>query len=420
MARAKPAVRFIDALFTVMLIMLLVAAFYGVYRFNQILFNLFVAMVMGTLARPAHQWLQHRGLSKHLASAVILIILLVFIIGFLFLLLPLLTSQYQTLVSAVPNYFSSIRAWLVGSRNELVARIAQSLPAKLTLEDQFTNNNQDPITTLSGASRLLSAGVTTIFKTVVLLLLAYHWMLTGHEIINPSLFFFRPERRQKILAVSQQIETKLHQYLVGQGILSVSIAVMNLVMLLIIGLPNALLLALIAGLFEAIPMVGPVLGAIPAVLVALSISPTAVIWVVISSLLIQQLENNLLVPRVMDKVVGVNPFISILAIAAFTSLYGVGGAFMAIPLAAIIQLILEESLVPPQVEEESLGQNRNDLHLLRYEMQSFIAGMNRQARQPQPGDTLQRSKIDSVMEEMELVARDVDQLLAQKAGEKHD
>lgn len=410
---------FKETLNAVLLFLLVLAGFYGIYRFHHILFALFVAIIFGTMARPIYQWFINRGIHKNLVSGIMLVGLLMLIIGFMFLLLPLLTSQYQTLFSAIPHYYTILRDWIAGSNNELVARLSESLPVSLSLGEQLPGASQDAITTLNTAMRFLGTGLNNIFVAFVLLLLSYHWMVSGSQIIVSSLFFVKQDKRQNILAILQEIELKLTRYLVGQGVLSLSIALLSLVVFLVLRLPNAFLLALIAGLFEAVPMVGPILGAIPAVLVALSMSPTTVIWVVISALLIQQIENNLLVPRIMNKVVGVNPFISILSISAFTSLYGIGGALMAIPLAAVIQLIFDRTLMQRELETEGLNASRDKLNLLRYETQEFLNGIRNQARQAQPGDTNNRTRIDTAMEEMEMVARDLDLLLAKKAEEKN-
>ncbi len=410
---------FKETLNAVLLFLLVLAGFYGIYRFHHILFALFVAIIFGTMARPIYQWFINRGIHKNLVSGIMLVGLLMLIIGFMFLLLPLLTSQYQTLFSAIPHYYTILRDWIAGSNNELVARLSESLPVSLSLGEQLPGASQDAITTLNTAMRFLGTGLNNIFVAFVLLLLSYHWMVSGSQIIVSSLFFVKQDKRQNILAILQEIELKLTRYLVGQGVLSLSIALLSLVVFLVLRLPNAFLLALIAGLFEAVPMVGPILGAIPAVLVALSMSPTTVIWVVISALLIQQIENNLLVPRIMNKVVGVNPFISILSISAFTSLYGIGGALMAIPLAAVIQLIFDRTLMQRELETEGLNAGRDKLNLLRYETQEFLNGIRNQARQAQPGDTNNRTRIDTAMEEMEMVARDLDLLLAKKAEEKN-
>ena len=419
MEHSEPQSTFKEALGAVILFLLVLAGFFGVYRFHHLLFTLFVAIIFGTMARPIHQWLINRKVPKYLVSTLMLVGLLALVIGFVLLLLPVLSSQYQTLFSAIPRYYSIIRDWIASSKNELVVRLSESLPAQLSLGEQLPGPSPDAITTLNSAVRFLGSGLNNVFFGFVLLLLSYYWMVSGPQIVASSLFFVKQDKRQNVLEIAQEIELKLTRYLVGQGVLSLSIAGLSLVVFLVLRLPNAFLLALIAGLFEAVPMVGPILGAIPAVLVALSMSPTTVIWVIISTLIIQQIENNLLVPRIMNKVVGVNPFISILSISTFTSLYGIGGALMAIPLAAVIQLILDRTLMQKEPETEVLIGGRDKLNVLRYDTQEFLSGIRNQARQTQPGDTQNRTRIDSVMEEMEMVARDLDTLLAQKAEGKN-
>jgi len=419
MEHSEPQSTFKEALGAVILFLLVLAGFFGVYRFHHLLFTLFVAIIFGTMARPIHQWLINRRLPKYLVSTLMLVGLLALVIGFVLLLLPVLSSQYQTLFSAIPRYYSIIRDWIASSKNELVVRLSESLPVQLSLGEQLPGPSPDAITTLNSAVRFLGSGLNNVFFGFVLLLLSYYWMVSGPQIVASSLFFVKQDKRQNVLEIAQEIELKLTRYLVGQGVLSLSIAGLSLVVFLVLRLPNAFLLALIAGLFEAVPMVGPILGAIPAVLVALSMSPTTVIWVIISTLIIQQIENNLLVPRIMNKVVGVNPFISILSISTFTSLYGIGGALMAIPLAAVIQLILDRTLMQKEPETEVLIGGRDKLNVLRYDTQEFLSGIRNQARQTQPGDTQNRTRIDSVMEEMEMVARDLDTLLAQEAEGKN-
>ena len=419
MEHSEPQSTFKEALGAVILFLLVLAGFFGVYRFHHLLFTLFVAIIFGTMARPIHQWLINRKVPKYLVSTLMLVGLLALVIGFVLLLLPVLSSQYQTLFSAIPRYYSIIRDWIASRKNELVVRLSESLPVQLSLGEQLPSPSPDAITTLNSAVRFLGSGLNNVFFGFVLLLLSYYWMVSGPQIVASSLFFVKQDKRQNVLEIAQEIELKLTRYLVGQGVLSLSIAGLSLVVFLVLRLPNAFLLALIAGLFEAVPMVGPILGAIPAVLVALSMSPTTVIWVIISTLIIQQIENNLLVPRIMNKVVGVNPFTSILSISTFTSLYGIGGALMAIPLAAVIQLILDRTLMRKEPETEVLIGGRDKLNVLRYDTQEFLSGIRNQARQTQPGDTQNRTRIDSVMEEMEMVARDLDTLLAQKAEGKN-
>jgi hypothetical protein len=169
----------------------------------------------------------------------------------------------------------------------------------------------------------------------------------------------------------------------------------------------------VAGVLEAVPMVGPLLGAVPAALVALSIAPAKLIWVIVATVIIQQLENILLVPRVMRKAVGVNPFVTLLAFFAFSSFFGIVGALMAIPMAAIIQLLLDRFVFHPSIMEPDLSPGRDQASRLRYEAQDLASDLRKQARLKKGGSDLRVKQIDKVMDEIETITTDLDALLAQ-------
>jgi predicted PurR-regulated permease PerM len=209
------------------------------------------------------------------------------------------------------------------------------------------------------------------------------------------------------------METKVGSYVAGQGVLCLVIGIMALISYLLIGLPNALVLAFMAGVLEAVPMIGPVLGAIPAALVGLSVAPVKLVWVIVATVVIQQLENNLLVPRIMRKAVGVNPFVTLLAIFAFSSLFGLAGALMAIPMAAIIQLLLERFVFHAEAMEPEPSPGRDHASRLRYEAQGFAQDLRKQARLKKGGSDLRVKQIDQVMDEIETIATDLDALLLQ-------
>ena len=138
----------------------------------------------------------------------------------------------------------------------------------------------------------------------------------------------------------QLAETKLGGYVRGQGLLCLAVGVTAFIAYLLIGLPYALVLAIFAGFMEMVPIFGPALGAVPALLVALSVDPSKAVWVVVATVIIQLLENTVLVPRIMKHSVGVNPIITLLSLIAFGSVFGFLGALLALPLAAIIQLLV--------------------------------------------------------------------------------
>ena len=164
---------------------------------------------------------------------------------------------------------------------------------------------------------------------------------------------------------------------------------------------------------EAVPLVGPFLGAVPAALVALSLGPEKLLWVIVATVIIQQLENSLLVPRVMRKAVGVNPFVSLLAIFAFSSLLGVAGALMAIPTAAIIQLVLDRYVFRPDALESEAPSGRDLAGRLRYEARDLVQDLRKQARLKKEGSDKTVRQIDQVMDEIESITTDLDALLEQ-------
>jgi predicted PurR-regulated permease PerM len=209
------------------------------------------------------------------------------------------------------------------------------------------------------------------------------------------------------------MESKVGLYMVGQGILCMVIGIMALLAYLLIGLPNALVLALIAGVLEAVPMIGPLLGAVPAALVALSIGPDKLIWVIVATVVIQQLENTLLVPRIMKKAVGVNPFVTLLALFAFSSLFGLAGALMAIPIAAMIQLALNHFVFQQATVEMEVSEGRDYASRLRYEAQDLVQDLRKQARLKKGGTDLVVKQIEQAMDEIETIATNLDSLLAQ-------
>ena len=221
----------------------------------------------------------------------------------------------------------------------------------------------------------VSTAANSIFTAMAILLLAVYWTLYGTRTIQSLLLLVPSSQRESISELISAMETKLSSYIAGQAVLCLVIGVMAFIAYMLIGLPNALVLALVAGLMEAVPMVGPLLGAVPAAVIALSIAPSKLIWVVVATVVIQQLENTLLVPRVHRKSVGVNPFVSLLAIFAFSSLFGITGALMAIPMAAIIQLLLDRFVFHPAAAGAGGLAGRDHASRLRYEVQELAQGM---------------------------------------------
>ncbi len=386
--------------------------FFLVYRFHHVLFTLFIAIILGTVVRPLLTRLVNKGLSQTVALLLILAAVLVLLAGFIGLLAPMISAQSDKLAADIPRYYQVIRDWLVNSRNLLVSRLSESLPSTLGGQAETANTEADVLKSAGQALGYLSTISKVLFMAITITALTGHWAVSGQRLVQSMLISLPQASRLKASALVSDIEGKVSGYLGGQGLLCLAIGVLAFAAYALIGLPNAMVLAIIAGLMEAVPMIGPLLGAIPAAVIALTISPNMLIWVVVATVVIQQLENNLLVPRVMKKAVGVNPFVSLLSIATFSALYGIGGALMAIPLAAIIQLVLENFVFNKEPDDTTLSENRGAANRLRYETQDFAQGMRNQVRQSKEGTTETVAQVDRFIEEMEGIAVDLDALLA--------
>jgi predicted PurR-regulated permease PerM len=388
-------------------------SFWILYRFNQVVFILFIAIVMGTVIRPVVTWLYRRGLPRIAGVILVYLMLLALLIGFALLLFPLIVQQSTTIAAALPGYYQSLREWMANFPNLLIVRLSEFLPATLPSLQPIQQTTQQILTSAGQALGYVSLVAEAIFIAIVVLILAFHWTLDGPRIIQSLLPLVSKDQRESISELISSMETKIGSYLAGQSVLCLIIGIMALVAYLLIGLPNALVLALLAGVFEAVPMIGPLMGAIPAGVIALSIGPSKLIWVIVATIIIQQLENSLLVPRVMRKAVGINPFVSLLSLFAFSSLFGIAGALMAIPIAAIVQQLLDRFVFHSGMIEAEGSPGRDLASRLRYEAQDLAQDLRKQARLKKGGSDLSIKQVDQVLDEIETITTDLDSLLAQ-------
>lgn len=422
-----PPRRVINITLTVLLVL---AGFIIVISFQDVVFSVLSAIILGVSLRPTIDWLVRRGVNRSLAAALIMIALLAVFIVVSLLFIPLISEQGAGIAATVGDYYEWLINELRDSPSYFLRRLGGQFP--MTLEAIVRTSapappggpaapaqeDVDATDVLLGQVDNLLSGVSLVLRgllvTLAVLLLTYYWTQEGDRATRQFLMLFPVDRRENLREFIALVETKLGAYLRGLIILSIVIGTVSTLVYTLIGLPQALLLGLMAGVFEAIPLVGPVIGAVPALLLALAIEPSKVPWVVLAVVVIQQLESSLLVPRVMKQAVGVNPFASLLALAAFGSLFGVGGALLAIPLVAIAQLALNRYVFTPAARVQYPG--RDAVTILRYETGELVKDLRRLdlGQGEGEGEML-------VEDELEAIAVDLDSLLAQmEKSEKGD
>lgn len=392
------------------LIVLLVGlGFYLLIYYQQIVFGLFVAVVFSTGLRPAVEWLARRGIPRPVAAVFLFAIILAALVAILVLMIPLFTDQGDAMMRTLTGYYSSFRSSLLNSPSDIVSHLARRLPISL----QFLGNIQgvegtevDQVATATTYARDL---IWAILMLLMELILIFFLIIDRDSILLFNLSFVPTARRQQAREFVESIEHMVSDFLRGQALLSLSIFILSLIAYLLIGLPNAIVLALFAGLMEAIPLIGPFIGAIPALLLVMTVAPQKVIWVVVATVIVQQLENHILVPRIMQKSVGVSPVVTLLAFVFFSSLFGLVGGLLAVPLATTLMLVIERlrSDAKDKADQEALT-GRDELDVLHYETLDLLDDMRGNVRDKESEADATSDALDN---EIESIASDLDELI---------
>ena len=181
-----------------------------------------------------------------------------------------------------------------------------------------------------------------IFGVVTILLLTFYLLVDAQNLFALFVRLFQPSDRKRVSKISGLAAAKISAWLGGQMLLGLIIGTMSAIGYFFMGLPYFFVLAVISGIGEMIPMVGPLLSAIPAVLVALTVSPGLALGVAGFCWALHLVENNVLVPKVMGQTVGLSAVTVIASLVIGSELLGFVGALLAVPTAAIIQVLFEE------------------------------------------------------------------------------
>lgn len=396
-----------------LVVLLVVIGFLLVYRFRLAVVSVFSGIVVSMAMAPGVDWLHRRKVPRSLSVIAIYLVLLVLLIGFLVLLVPPIIEQFSAALPKIEIYYRDLKSALVNSPLSVIRQIAAQMPAQISLTLAASPATGEAFDAMGQALTTTGVILNGLFTLTVILLIGFYWTLEGEGALRTVLRPLSIDKRGGAQEMLQEIGARVGGYVRGQGILAVAIGVADLIVYLLIGLPAALAVALLAGVFELIPVLGPTLGAIPAVLVAFAYDPSKVVLVIAAGALIQLLENNLLAPRVMHKTVGVNPMVTLLAIVAFGALFGFAGLLLAIPIAAIIQIILDRSLLRPQLSGLEAPAGRDRLSKLRYDAQEYVVDIRNLARRKVTGSA--QSEVDPIEDALEAIALELDQALARTA-----
>lgn len=312
---------------TILFTLIVLAGSWLVLQIRDIIFFLFIAFIITTAIRP----LVDRLVSYRIPRVLAILLLYVLLIGGISIaigsMVPMIAQQSSRLIQELPS---------------IIGELAPSIDVNLrAMTQEFV-----PLT-----QNIVSVGVeifNNIFTLVTILVFTFYFLL-GAPSLEPTVKkFFKEETSKKLIEILRDVEYRLGAWARGQIFLMGTIGIMVYVGLTLLGMDYALPLAVLAGLLEVVPMVGPIVSAVPAVLLALTMSPLFALFVAALYFVIQQFENHLIVPYVMRKSVGLSPIITIVALMIGGRFQGVIGAILAIPVILIVQVILMHVINPSE------------------------------------------------------------------------
>ena len=331
---------------TVWRVMAYTAAVIIVIALANVLFHIRDVLILGligvlfaTAINPVARRFQHAGLSRTPSILVVYLIILVLVgvlVGFI---IPPVVAQGSEFVVSVPKLLNTLRTQYKQSDNLWFQGIAEQI-------DSFYANPPNFFEILrTGLVGALSGVFGSLLSVVTVVLISFYW-LSERNLIRRSLLGFVPDvNRARVGDIWDHIESKLGAWFRAQLILCTIVGAGCAVFYGVAGIRYWPLLAFIAGVTEIIPIIGPWIGGIPAVFIALLNGPGHALAVAVFIVVFQQIEANVLVPRIQGDAVGLSPLTVILAILAGAALAGPIGGLLAVPISAIIQVLVQDLVI---------------------------------------------------------------------------
>jgi predicted PurR-regulated permease PerM len=310
------------------------------YHVRGALLLIYVAAVVAIGLSPLVSAIERRedALTRHrvprwLAILTIYLLILGTLVAIGMLVMPPLAKQMRELWTALPELLHRGQQWLIDR-----GLLSRELSVREAVERAPVGGG-DAVGTVVDALWGLIGGIAGL---VTILILAFYFLVEAETLVNTFVRLFPRGKRRRVDDACRRVTAKVSAWLGGQLFLGGIIGASAALGLWLMGVPYFYVLALIAAVGEMIPIVGPLLAAIPAIAVAFSVSPGLALGVTIFFVAQQQLENHVLVPRVMARQVGVSAVVVVIALLIGGSLLGVVGAILAVPTAAILHVLLQE------------------------------------------------------------------------------
>lgn len=316
-------------------IIAIVLGLWFLYLVRDVLALFFLSVILTATLDPAIDWLNKKKIGRPVGVIMIYIALFLAIGLFVSLIAPPLVSQFKSFAENLPAYGETFSRTFTG-----IEKYAQSYGITFN-SHEFLQGLTGNLSQSSGQFFGATVSVFTFFVSLLVILALTFYMSVKEDGMNKFLVSITPENHHDyVVSVADRIKSKIGKWLGGQLLLMVIIFVLDFIALSIFNIPYALALALLAGLLEIVPYLGPIISASLASMIGFLISPVTGLIVLGVLTTIQQIESHIIVPQVMKKAVGLNPVVVILALLIGAKLGGTMGAILSVPIATSIGVLI--------------------------------------------------------------------------------
>ncbi len=321
---------------TIIKVALVVLALVFLYLIKEVLAILFLAIIIASAVGSWASFFERYYLPRILAVLLIYLVFISSIALVFYTVIPPVIAEIKQLAVVLPDYYDTLSTQVFKTTRGIAPDYAKN--AQQFLLD-FGEKIKSFTSGIVGAVSGLFGGVIAFMLTLII---SFYLSVQKNGVEDFLRFIIPKDQEEYVLRLWHRVEIKLGKWFQGQLLLGLIIGVAVFAGLSFIGIPYALLLALIAGIFEIIPIVGPLFSSLLGITVATIISPALGILTFIFYLIVQQVENHVLVPLLMKKITGLNPVIVIVALLVGVKLGGIVGMLIAVPLATIIGELLDD------------------------------------------------------------------------------
>ncbi len=289
------------------------------------------SLIFAAGLNPSVKRLEKMRFPRWLAVSIIYTLVFVLIGYLVFLITPSINDQVTTIVKNFPEYRS---------------QIDQSLSSQPLLKAAFDRlallSQSRPDALADQVGQAATGAIGSVFGFITFLVLTFYFLMSGREILVAVVRYVPGRERQKeIMEIGSESSIKLGRWIRYQLIMSLIVFITTYIILTLLGVKVALSLALFAGVLQFVPFIGAFIGAVPAALAALVISPTAALIFIALTVVIQLILANVISPQLFNKAIGVSPVIILLAALVGFTLLGPIGIILAVPVAAIIDVVFD-------------------------------------------------------------------------------